>query len=84
MGAEIYVEVPQYLKGIDRVRGDQMGMLSTIMNFIAIQSIFDSLNVDSRIQSAVSVTQCAEPYIVRRGLRHLEKKIILIFSGGTG
>ncbi|AWD33374.1 Uridylate kinase [Candidatus Fokinia solitaria] len=70
--------------GIERVRSDQMGMLATVMNSIAIQSVFDSLNVESRLQSALSISQCAEQYVIKRGLRHLEKKRVLIFSGGTG
>ena len=70
--------------GIERTASDAMGMLATIMNSVALQSALESLKVETRVLSAVDVPQLAEPFIKRRALRHLEKKRIVICSGGTG
>jgi uridylate kinase len=71
-------------KGLDRVPGDYLGMMATIMNSVALQSELEKLDSDTRVMSALSITQLAEPYIRRRGIRHLEKGRIVIFAGGTG
>ncbi len=71
-------------KGLDRVPGDYLGMMATIMNSVALQSELEKLNSDTRVMSALSITQLAEPYIRRRGIRHLEKGRVVIFAGGTG
>jgi len=70
--------------GIDRVSGDYLGMTATIMNSVALQSALEKMNCDTRVMSALTITQLAEPYIRRRATRHLEKKRIVIFAGGTG
>ena len=71
-------------KGMGRVTGDYLGMMATIMNSVALQSSLEKLDCDTRVMSALSITQLAEPYIRRRGIRHLEKGRIVIFAGGTG
>ena len=71
-------------KGMNRVTADYMGMLATIMNSVALQTELDKLNCDTRVMSALSITQLAEPYIKRRASRHLEKGRIVIYAGGTG
>ncbi len=71
-------------KGMDRVTGDYLGMLATIMNAIAIQDALEKKNCETRTLSAINVSQIAEPYIRRRAIRHLEKGRIVIVSGGTG
>ncbi len=71
-------------KGMDRVTGDYLGMLATIMNAIAIQDALEKENCETRTLSAINVSQIAEPYIRRRAIRHLEKGRIVIVSGGTG
>jgi len=70
--------------GLDRVPGDYLGMLATIMNSVALQSSLEKLDCDTRVMSALSITQLAEPYIRRRSIRHLEKGRVVIFAGGTG
>ncbi len=71
-------------KGMDRVTGDYLGMLATIMNAISVQDALEKLDVDTRTLSAITVTQISEPYIRRRALRHLEKNRVVIVAGGTG
>ena len=71
-------------KGLDRVPADYLGMMATIMNSVALQSELEKSGSDTRVMSALSITQLAEPYIRRRGIRHLEKGRIVIFAGGTG
>ena len=61
-----------------------MGMLATVMNALSMQSILETLNVPTRVQSAINMSQIAEPYIRRKAIRHLEKKRIVIFAAGTG
>ena len=70
--------------GMDRVAGDYLGMMATIMNSVALQSELEKLNCDTRVMSALSIRQLAEPYIRRRATRHLEKNRIVIFAAGTG
>jgi len=70
--------------GIDRVQGDYMGMLATIMNALAIQSSLEGIGVDTRVQTAIDMPKVAEPFILRRAVRHLEKGRVVIFGGGTG
>ena len=71
-------------KGMDRVTGDYLGMLATIMNAISLQDALEKAGCETRTLSAISVAQIAEPYIRRRALRHLEKERIVIVAGGTG
>ena len=71
-------------KGMERVTGDYLGMLATIMNAISIQDALEKLNVQTRTLSAITVSQISEPYIRRRALRHLEKNRVVIVAGGTG
>ena len=71
-------------KGMERVTGDYLGMLATIMNAISIQDALEKLNVQTRTLSAITVSQISEPYIRRRALRHLEKNRVVIIAGGTG
>ena len=70
--------------GIDRVTGDHMGMLATVMNSLAMQDAMESIGVDARVMSAISVHDVCEDYIRRRAIRHLEKGRVVIFAGGTG
>ena len=70
--------------GMDRVTGDYLGMLATIMNAIALQDALEKFGCQTRTLSAINVTQIAEPYIRRRAIRHMEKKRIVIIAGGTG
>lgn len=71
-------------KGFDRVTGDTMGMLATIMNGLALQDAIERLGVPTRVMTAVNMPQVAEPFIRRKAIRHLEKGRVVIFSGGTG
>ncbi|NLA78041.1 MAG: UMP kinase [Erysipelothrix sp.] len=70
--------------GIDRVQADYMGMLATVINAIAIQGAFEKIGIPTRVQSAIEMNKIAEPFIVRRALRHLEKGRVVIFGAGTG
>ena len=83
-GGNIFRGMSVSAKGMDRVAADYLGMMATIMNSVALQSELEKLNSDTRVMSALSVTQLAEPYIRRRAARHLEKNRIVIFAGGTG
>jgi uridylate kinase len=69
---------------IDRVQGDYMGMLATVINSMALQSALEKSGVDTRLQSAIKMEQICEPYIKRRAVRHLEKGRVVIFGAGTG
>jgi uridylate kinase len=71
-------------KGIERATGDYMGMLATIMNSLALQDALEKLGVATRVQTAIAMSQVAEPFIRRRAVRHLEKGRVVIFGGGTG
>ncbi len=70
--------------GIDRITGDHMGMLATVMNSLALQDALESINADARVMSAISVHDVCEDYIRRRAVRHLEKGRVVICAGGTG
>ncbi|MEK7523996.1 MAG: UMP kinase [Patescibacteria group bacterium] len=70
--------------GIERVTSDNIGMLATIMNAVAMQSMFEKMGVECRVASAIDIPQIAEPYLRRKVIRHLEKKRIVICAGGTG
>lgn len=70
--------------GMDRAQADYMGMLGTIMNGLALQDALESIDVSSRVMSAIPISEVAEPYIRRRAIRHLEKGRVTIFVGGTG
>jgi len=69
---------------MDRVSADHMGMLATVINALALQDALEKQGVFTRVQSAIEMNQVAEPFIRRRAIRHLEKKRIVIFAGGTG
>ena len=71
-------------KGMDRVTGDYLGMLATIMNAISVQDALEKVGCETRTLSAISVSQIAEPYIRRRAIRHIEKGRVIIIAGGTG
>ena len=71
-------------RGIERATGDYMGMLATVINSLALQDALEKLGVGTRVQSAITVSQIAEPFIRRRAVRHLEKGRVVIFGGGTG
>ena len=83
-GGNIFRGISAAAKGMDRVAGDYLGMMATIMNSVGLQSGLEELNCDTRVMSALSITQLAEPYIRRRATRHLEKNRIVIMAGGTG
>ena len=70
--------------GADRVTGDSMGMLATIINALAIQTYLEGIDVDTRVMTAIEMPKVAEPFIQRRAVRHLEKGRVVIFGGGTG
>lgn len=70
--------------GMDRASGDYMGMLATVINSLALQDALEKIGVPTRVMSAIEMRQVAEPYIRRRAVRHLEKKRVVIFAGGTG
>ena len=83
-GGNIFRGMSVAAKGMDRVAGDYLGMMATIMNSVALQSSLEKLGADTRVMSAISITQLAEPYIRRKAARHLEKGRIVIMAGGTG
>src|SRR6056297_2360198 len=76
--------MPMWSSGIDRVTGDHMGMLATVMNSLALQDALERAGVTTRVMSAISIREVCEPYIRRRAVRHLEKKRAVIFAAGTG
>jgi len=83
-GGNIFRGIQATEGGMDRVHGDYMGMLATVINSMALQSSLESIGVDTRLQSAIKMEEVAEPFIRRRALRHLEKGRVVIFGGGTG
>ena len=83
-GGNIYRGIQSEESGFDRVQGDHMGMLATIINGMALQSALESLKIETRLQTAIKMEQIAEPYIRRRSIRHLEKNRVVIFGAGTG
>lgn len=70
--------------GMDRAAADYVGMLATVMNSLVLQGVLESINVNTRVQSAIGMQAIAEPYIRRRAIRHLEKGRVVIFAAGTG
>ncbi len=83
-GGNIWRGVQGGERGMDRATADYMGMLATVINALALQDALESIDVDTRVQSAIDMRQVAEPYIRRRAIRHLEKGRVVIFAGGTG
>ena len=83
-GGNIFRGVSASATGLDRVAGDQMGMLATLINAIALQDALEKRNLITRLISAIEVRSVAEPFIRRRAIRHLEKKRVVIFAAGTG
>ena len=83
-GGNIYRGLAGASNGMDRVQGDHMGMLATIINGLALQSALEDIGIQTRLQSAIKINEVAEPFIRRRALRHLEKGRVVIFGGGTG
>lgn len=83
-GGNIYRGVQAVAEGIEKVTGDQMGMLATVINALALQNALEQKNIDTRLQTAIKMEQIAEPFIRRRAMRHLEKNRVVIFGAGTG
>ena len=83
-GGNIYRGMAGATNGIDRVTGDHMGMLATVINSLAMQDALEKLDVHTRVLSAIEIRQVAEPYIRRRAMRHLEKARVVIIAAGTG
>lgn len=83
-GGNIFRGVSAASNGIDRVQGDYMGMLATVINGMALQSSLEEEKIQTRLQTALKIEEVAEPYIKRKAVRHLEKKRVVIFGGGTG
>src|SRR5712692_8311266 len=82
-GGNIFRGVAAAARNMDRVTADQMGMLATVINSLALQDALEQMGVATRVMSAIHMNQVAEPYIRRRAIRHLEKGRIVIFAGGT-
>jgi len=83
-GGNIFRGIQAEEGGMDRVHGDYMGMLATMINSMALQSALEKLGVETRLQSAIKMEQICEPYIRRKAVRHLEKQRVVIFGAGTG
>jgi uridylate kinase len=83
-GGNIFRGLGAQDQGIDRVQGDHMGMLATVINGLALQSVLEAIDVKTRLQSAIEMDKVAEPFIRRKAVRHLEKGRVVIFGGGTG
>ena len=83
-GGNIFRGIQAEKGGMDRVHGDYMGMLATVINSMAIQSALEGLGVETRLQSAIKMEQICEPFIRRKAVRHLEKNRVVIFGAGTG
>lgn len=83
-GGNIFRGVAGASKGMDRVQGDHMGMLATVINGLALQGACEDVGIQTRLQSAIQINEVAEPFIRRRAIRHLEKGRVVIFGGGTG
>jgi uridylate kinase len=83
-GGNIFRGVSAAASSIERTSADYMGMLATVMNALAVQSILEGLGVDTRVQSAIPMATVCEPYIRRRAIRHMEKGRVVIFAAGTG
>jgi uridylate kinase len=83
-GGNIIRGVSAHEQGIDRITGDSMGMLATVINALALSSALEQIDVDTRVQTAIEMHQVAEPFIRRRAIRHLEKGRVVVFAAGTG
>lgn len=83
-GGNIFRGVAGAAKGMERAQADSMGMLATVMNALAMQSVLESIGVPTRVQSAISMDAICEPYIRRRAQRHMEKGRVVIFAAGIG
>ena len=83
-GGNIYRGLAGTAAGMDRATGDYMGMLATVLNALALQDALETLGAVTRVQSAITISEVAEPYIRRRAIRHLERGRIVIFAAGTG
>jgi uridylate kinase len=83
-GGNIFRGINAVQGGFDRVQGDYMGMLATVMNGMALQSALENLQVHTRLQTAIEMKEIGEPFIRRRAVRHLEKRRVVIFGAGTG
>jgi uridylate kinase len=83
-GGNIYRGLAAAARGMDRATGDYMGMLATVLNALALQDALEKDGIATRVQSAITISEVAEPYIRRRAMRHLEKGRIVIFAAGTG
>jgi len=83
-GGNIFRGLKASAEGMDRVAADHMGMLATVVNSIALQDYIERLGIKTRVQSAINIDEVAEPFILRRSIRHLEKGRVVIFAAGTG
>jgi len=83
-GGNIFRGLTGASAGMDRVQGDHMGMLATVINGLALQGALENEEIQTRLQSAIKINEVAEPFIRRRAMRHLEKGRVVIFGGGTG
>src|SRR5437879_11624064 len=83
-GGNIFRGIAASATGMERASADYMGMLATVLNALALQNALERRGVSTRVQSAIEMRQLAEGYIRRRAIRHLEKKRVVIFAGGTG
>ncbi|MGB1232213.1 MAG: UMP kinase [Winogradskyella sp.] len=83
-GGNIFRGVAGASNGMDRVQGDHMGMLATVINGLALQSALENADIPTRLQSAIKINEVAEPFIRRKAMRHLDKGRVVIFGGGTG
>jgi len=83
-GGNIIRGVSAHEQGIDRITGDSMGMLATVINALALSSAIEQMGVPTRVQTAIEMNEVAEPFIRRRAIRHLEKGRVVLFAGGTG
>ena len=83
-GGNIFRGVAGASKGMDRVQGDHMGMLATVINGLALQGALEDAHIPTRLQTAIKINEVAEPFIRRKAMRHLEKGRVVIFGGGTG
>jgi uridylate kinase len=83
-GGNIFRGLPGAQRGVDRTTGDYMGMLATVINGLALMDCLEKMGVNVRVQSAIPMNEIAEPFILRRAIRHLEKRRVVIFVAGTG
>ena len=83
-GGNIFRGLPGAQRGVDRTTGDYMGMLATVINGLALMDCLEKMGVNVRVQSAIPMNEIAEPFILRRAIRHLEKRRVVVFVAGTG